>query len=100
MPNFVTAACSLWSPYRFPHSPVHSIYHPCTVTDPTVTRALQESRHQAMNSETERLRRLRERVEAQELKLRKLRALRGQSEQQRVNNNALSEYPEKRDSRG
>ncbi|KAF0310510.1 Apoptosis-stimulating of p53 protein 1 [Amphibalanus amphitrite] len=50
----------------------------------------QESRHQAMNSETERLRRLRERVEAQELKLRKLRALRGQSEQQRVNNNALS----------
>ena len=45
-----------------------------------------------MNSETERLRRLRERVEAQELKLRKLRALRGQSDQQRVNNNALSEY--------
>ena len=44
-----------------------------------------------MNSETERLRRLRERVEAQELKLRKLRALRGQGEQQRVNNNALSE---------
>uniref|UniRef100_T1IMK5 SH3 domain-containing protein n=1 Tax=Strigamia maritima TaxID=126957 RepID=T1IMK5_STRMM len=50
----------------------------------------QELRHHQMATENERLRRLREKVEAQELKLRKLRALRGQVDQQKANNNSLS----------
>ncbi|CAG0880482.1 unnamed protein product [Cyprideis torosa] len=41
-------------------------------------------------ADAERLRHLRERVEAQELKLRKLRALRGQVDQQKINNNGLT----------
>ena len=45
-----------------------------------------------MAAENERLRRLRERVEAQELKLRRLRALRGQLDQTNLNNVALSEF--------
>jgi apoptosis-stimulating of p53 protein 1 len=52
----------------------------------------QDARSHAAAAEQERLRRLRARVEAQELKLRKLRALRGQVDQQRVSNTALSEY--------
>lgn len=42
--------------------------------------------------EGERLRRLRERVEAQELKLRRLRALRGQLDRNKQANMALSKY--------
>ena len=42
--------------------------------------------------EGERLRRLRERVEAQEQKLRRLRALRGQLDRNKQANIALSEY--------
>jgi hypothetical protein len=52
----------------------------------------QDARSHAAAAEQERLRRLRARVEAQELKLRKLRALRGQVDQNRVSNTALSEY--------
>ena len=44
-------------------------------------------------AETERLRRLKERVHAQELKLRKLRALRGQVHQNKHTNATLSKYP-------
>ena len=43
-------------------------------------------------ADSERLRRLRERVEAQEQKLRKLRALRGQVDSNKLSNAALSEY--------
>lgn len=52
----------------------------------------QEARHQRVATENERLRRLRDRVEAQELKLRKLRALRGQVDQNKQNNALLSKY--------
>ena len=52
----------------------------------------QELRHQQIASENERLRQLREKVEAQELKLKKLRALRGQANDQRAKNTSLSEY--------
>ena len=51
----------------------------------------QELRHQQIASENERLRKLREKVEAQELKLKKLRALRGQVNEQKTTNNSLSE---------
>lgn len=44
------------------------------------------------SAEGERLRRLRERVEAQESKLRRLRALRGQVDLQKTYNVTLSEY--------
>jgi len=50
----------------------------------------QEARHHQVAAENERLRRLRDRVEAQELKLRKLRALRGQVDQNKLNNASLS----------
>jgi hypothetical protein len=50
----------------------------------------QELRHQQIASENERLRKLREKVEAQELKLKKLRALRGQVSEHKSNNNNLS----------
>ncbi|XP_059480409.1 apoptosis-stimulating of p53 protein 2 isoform X2 [Neocloeon triangulifer] len=50
----------------------------------------QDARSHAAAAEQERLRRLRARVEAQELKLRKLRALRGQVDQQRGSNGALT----------
>lgn len=53
----------------------------------------QEARQQRVHAESERLRRLRDRVDAQELKLRKLRALRGQVDHQKQNNLSLSEYP-------
>lgn len=43
-------------------------------------------------AEGERLRRLRERVEAQESKLRRLRALRGQVDLQKSYNATLSEF--------
>lgn len=52
----------------------------------------QDARTQRVQAESERLRRLRERVEAQELKLRKLRALRGQVDHQKQNNISLSKY--------
>ena len=52
----------------------------------------QELRHQQIASENERLRKLREKVEAQELKLKKLRALRGQVNEQKSTNNSLSKY--------
>ena len=52
----------------------------------------QEARHHQVAAENERLRRLRDRVEAQELKLRKLRALRGQVDQNKLNNASLSKY--------
>lgn len=51
----------------------------------------QEARQQRVQAESERLRRLRDRVDAQELKLRKLRALRGQVDHQKQNNISLSE---------
>jgi len=51
-----------------------------------------DARSHAAAAEQERLRRLRARVDAQEQKLRKLRALRGQVDQNRVSNTALSEY--------
>lgn len=52
----------------------------------------QEARHHQgpQANDGERLRHLREKVEAQELKLRRLRALRGQVGQQRVNNSNLT----------
>ncbi|XP_060530795.1 apoptosis-stimulating of p53 protein 2 isoform X2 [Cylas formicarius] len=50
----------------------------------------QEARQQRVHAESERLRRLRERVDAQELKLRKLRALRGQVDHQKQNNISLT----------
>lgn len=53
----------------------------------------QEARQQRVQAESERLKRLRERVDAQELKLRKLRALRGQVDHQKQNNISLSKYP-------
>lgn len=52
----------------------------------------QEVRGAAAAAEGERLRRLRERVEAQESKLRRLRALRGQVDLQKTYNVTLSEY--------
>ncbi|VEN61600.1 unnamed protein product [Callosobruchus maculatus] len=50
----------------------------------------QEARQRRVHAEGERLRRLRERVDAQELKLRKLRALRGQVDHQKQNNISLT----------
>ncbi|XP_055880116.1 apoptosis-stimulating of p53 protein 1-like isoform X4 [Biomphalaria glabrata] len=50
----------------------------------------QEARHAQLASESERLRKIRERVESQELKLKKLRALKGQAEQHRSNNSNLN----------
>ncbi|CAH1159137.1 unnamed protein product [Phyllotreta striolata] len=50
----------------------------------------QEMRQQRVHAESERLRRLKERVDAQELKLRKLRALRGQVDQHKHNNISLT----------
>lgn len=50
----------------------------------------QEARGVAAAAEGERLRRLRERVEAQESKLRRLRALRGQVDLQKTYNVSLS----------
>jgi apoptosis-stimulating of p53 protein 1 len=50
----------------------------------------QEARGVATAAEGERLRRLRERVEAQESKLRRLRALRGQVDLQKSYNVSLS----------
>ena len=56
----------------------------------------QEQKQQQLASENDRLRKLRDKVEAQEMKLKKLRALRGQVEQHKANNGNLSEliyYP-------
>ncbi|XP_052271376.1 LOW QUALITY PROTEIN: apoptosis-stimulating of p53 protein 2-like, partial [Dreissena polymorpha] len=50
----------------------------------------QEQKQQQLASENERLRKLRDKVEAQESKLKKLRALRGQVEQQRASNGNLN----------
>ncbi|XP_017768296.1 PREDICTED: apoptosis-stimulating of p53 protein 1 isoform X2 [Nicrophorus vespilloides] len=50
----------------------------------------QEARQQRVQAESERLRRLRDRVDAQELKLRKLRAIRGQVDHQKQNNISLT----------
>jgi len=44
----------------------------------------------SVSSEAERVRKLRDKIEAQESKLRKLRALRGQVDQQRITNGSLS----------
>lgn len=52
----------------------------------------QEARQQRVQAESERLRRLRDRVDAQEMKLRKLRAIRGQVDHQKQNNISLSTY--------
>jgi len=52
----------------------------------------QEVRSAVASAEGERLRRLRERVEAQESKLRRLRALRGQVDLQKTYNVTLSKY--------
>lgn len=52
----------------------------------------QEIRGATAAAEGERLRRLRERVEAQESKLRRLRALRGQVDLQKTYNVTLSKY--------
>lgn len=52
----------------------------------------QEARGATAVAEGERLRRLRERVEAQESKLRRLRALRGQVDLQKSYNATLSEF--------
>lgn len=52
----------------------------------------QESRGANAVAEGERLRRLRERVEAQESKLRRLRALRGQADLQKSYNATLSKF--------
>ncbi|XP_065214805.1 apoptosis-stimulating of p53 protein 2 isoform X3 [Planococcus citri] len=49
-----------------------------------------EAKHQQVAIEHERLRRLRDRVEAQEQKLRKLRQLRGQVDQTKLNNVSLT----------
>ena len=43
----------------------------------------------SVSSEAERVRKLRDKIEAQESKLRKLRALRGQVDQQRITNGSL-----------
>jgi len=51
-----------------------------------------DAKHHQVAAEHERLRRLRDRVEAQEQKLRKLRALRGQVDQTKLNNATLSKY--------
>ena len=51
----------------------------------------QEQKQQQLASENDRLRKLRDKVEAQEMKLKKLRALRGQVEQHKANNGNLSE---------
>lgn len=53
----------------------------------------QEIRGAAVAAEGERLRRLRERVQAQESKLRRLRALRGQADLQKSYNVTLSKFP-------
>ncbi|XP_059159043.1 apoptosis-stimulating of p53 protein 1-like [Physella acuta] len=50
----------------------------------------QEARHAQVASESERLKKIRDRVESQELKLKKLRALKGQAEQYRANNENLN----------
>lgn len=55
----------------------------------------QEVRSAVASAEGERLRRLRERVEAQESKLRRLRALRGQVDLQKTYNVTLSKYPQR-----
>ena len=52
----------------------------------------QEMRHHQIASENERLRKLREKVEAQELKLKKLRVLRGQVDTHKSNNANFSKY--------
>lgn len=52
----------------------------------------QESRGSAVSLDNEKLRRLKERVEAQESKLRRLRALKGQIDVQKTYNVALSKY--------
>lgn len=52
----------------------------------------QENRGSAVSLDNEKLRRLKERVEAQESKLRRLRALKGQIDVQKTYNVALSEY--------
>lgn len=52
----------------------------------------QEIRGAAVAAEGERLRRLRERVQAQESKLRRLRALRGQADLQKSYNVTLSKF--------
>ncbi|XP_050541469.1 apoptosis-stimulating of p53 protein 1 isoform X3 [Daktulosphaira vitifoliae] len=49
-----------------------------------------DTKHHQVAAEHERLRRLRDRVEAQEQKLRKLRALRGQVDQTKLNNVTLT----------
>ncbi|XP_050422213.1 apoptosis-stimulating of p53 protein 2-like isoform X3 [Adelges cooleyi] len=49
-----------------------------------------DTKHHQVAAEHERLRRLRDRVEAQEQKLRKLRALRGQVDQTKLNNATLT----------
>jgi len=48
------------------------------------------SNDSSVSSEAERVRKLRDKIEAQESKLRKLRALRGQVDQQRITNGSLS----------
>ncbi|KAL4237493.1 hypothetical protein ACF0H5_002208 [Mactra antiquata] len=50
----------------------------------------QEQKQQQLASENDRLRKLRDKVEAQEMKLKKLRALRGQAEQQKASNGNLN----------
>lgn len=60
----------------------------------------QEVRSAVASAEGERLRRLRERVEAQESKLRRLRALRGQVDLQKTYNVTLSKYPRRGKGRG
>lgn len=60
----------------------------------------QEVRSAVASAEGERLRRLRERVEAQESKLRRLRALRGQVDLQKTYNVTLSKYPPKGEGNG
>ena len=52
----------------------------------------QEQKQQQLASENDRLRKLRDKVEAQEMKLKKLRALRGQVEQHKANNGNLSKF--------
>lgn len=52
----------------------------------------QENRGSAVSLDNEKLRRLKERVEAQESKLRRLRALKGQIDVQKTYNVTLSEY--------
>lgn len=53
----------------------------------------QENRGSAVSLDNEKLRRLKERVEAQESKLRRLRALKGQIDVQKTYNVALSKFP-------